>query len=150
MSQESEPNTLRRPNGQFAPGHSGNPKGRPTSASSALRERLANDGEKVAEVVLEKALLLHQIHLLEVLLLPLRNLLEQGVIEIAVEGIRTSRFRSILGIILAVNGRRSQQSSEDLLASDLATVDGLGKISVRVGHQRLFTRGDGALKSESL
>lgn len=46
----------RTPAGTFAPGTSGNPRGRPQSASAALREQLAVQGESVAAKVVELAL----------------------------------------------------------------------------------------------
>lgn len=45
----------RRANGQFAPGCSGNPSGKPRQAITALREQLAEGAEDVARSVLEAA-----------------------------------------------------------------------------------------------
>lgn len=45
----------RTPKGRFAPGQSGNPKGRASSESRGLRAKLATDGEAVLSVVLEAA-----------------------------------------------------------------------------------------------
>lgn len=42
--------------GQFSTGHSGNPSGRPRSESTALRLRMAEQGEEVLQAVLENAL----------------------------------------------------------------------------------------------
>lgn len=49
-------NPPRRPDGKFPPGVSGNPGGRPRKESSALREKLADHGEAVAQVVIDQAL----------------------------------------------------------------------------------------------
>lgn len=46
----------RTPNGQFRPGQSGNPAGRPKSESAALRERLAKEGNKIADTLIAAAL----------------------------------------------------------------------------------------------
>lgn len=43
-------------NGQFPPGTSGNPNGRPKAGSAALREALAKEGDAVAKIVIAKAL----------------------------------------------------------------------------------------------
>ena len=51
-----ETGTLRTSRGRFLPGRSGNASGRPRSETSALRLRLENDVESVAEVVVRKAL----------------------------------------------------------------------------------------------
>lgn len=50
--------TERTERGTFAPGSSGNPKGRPADPNSArqLRERLAEHGPQVIEAMLDKAL----------------------------------------------------------------------------------------------
>lgn len=45
----------RTPRGTFAPGRSGNPKGRASSESKQLRAKLQTDGEAVLGVVLEAA-----------------------------------------------------------------------------------------------
>jgi len=52
----NEEDTERKPNGQFLPGKSGNPAGRPKSTTTQLRERLAKEGESVIAVVLKNAL----------------------------------------------------------------------------------------------
>lgn len=42
--------------GQFRPGHSGNPAGRPRSESAALRQKLTERAEEVMQAVLDAAL----------------------------------------------------------------------------------------------
>ena len=42
--------------GTFPPGTSGNPSGRPKSANAELRQRLAQDGEKIVQAVIDQAL----------------------------------------------------------------------------------------------
>lgn len=46
----------RQPNGQFAPGRSGNPAGRPKSASTELRRQLAEHGPELVETAVQLAL----------------------------------------------------------------------------------------------
>lgn len=46
----------RRQDGTFPPGTSGNPSGRPKSANAELRKRLAKDGEKIIQAVVDQAL----------------------------------------------------------------------------------------------
>lgn len=45
----------RQPNGQWKPGQSGNPNGRPAALSTRLRKRLEDDADAVADVVLDAA-----------------------------------------------------------------------------------------------
>ena len=45
----------RQSNGQFPPGTSGNPKGRPKTEHAALRERLTTDAEDIIRTVIDKA-----------------------------------------------------------------------------------------------
>lgn len=47
--------SIRTARGRFAPGRSGNPRGRASSESRGLRAKLATDGEAVLSVVLEAA-----------------------------------------------------------------------------------------------
>ncbi len=56
MTTNPATNGDRLSDGRFAPGRSGNPEGRPKSESARLRERLAEDGEAVAQVVIDAAL----------------------------------------------------------------------------------------------
>lgn len=53
---DSDAPITRTARGQFAPGKSGNPAGRPRSESAAVRARLQEHGPEVAAVVLAKAL----------------------------------------------------------------------------------------------
>lgn len=46
----------RRRDGTFSLGTSGNPTGRPKSANAELRKRLAEDGEKIVQSVIDQAL----------------------------------------------------------------------------------------------
>lgn len=48
--------SARKPNGRFAPGVSGNPAGRPPSASAELRKQLAEQSPALASKALEMAL----------------------------------------------------------------------------------------------
>jgi len=48
--------TQRDKKGQFKPGHSGNPKGRPSSSSQDIRDCLSKESHKVAEVIIKEAL----------------------------------------------------------------------------------------------
>ena len=54
-AEPAEHDRSRTPAGRFAPGQSGNPKGRASSESKGLRAKLATDGEAVLSVVLEAA-----------------------------------------------------------------------------------------------
>jgi hypothetical protein len=47
--------TPRKSNGQFPPGTSGNPKGRPKTENAALRRRLAEDAEEIIHAVIDQA-----------------------------------------------------------------------------------------------
>ncbi|MCP5537542.1 MAG: hypothetical protein H7A51_15075 [Akkermansiaceae bacterium] len=46
----------RRKDGTYPPGTSGNPSGRPKSANAELRQRLAKDGEKIIQAVIDQAM----------------------------------------------------------------------------------------------
>lgn len=45
----------RKPNGQFQPGTSGNPKGRPKTEHTVLRGRLTNDADEIIQSVIDQA-----------------------------------------------------------------------------------------------
>lgn len=54
-AEPAQHDSSRTPAGRFAPGRSGNPRGRASSESRGLRAKLATDGEAVLTVVLEAA-----------------------------------------------------------------------------------------------
>lgn len=54
-AEPAEHDSSRTPAGRFAPGRSGNPKGRASSESKQLRAKLQTDGDAVLSVVLEAA-----------------------------------------------------------------------------------------------
>lgn len=56
MSTNTKHTTPRRPDGTYPPGTSGNPSGRPSSANAELRQRLAKDGERIVQAVIDQAL----------------------------------------------------------------------------------------------
>lgn len=53
---EIQPGTLRTPTGQFLPGRSGNPGGKPGAKKMEARLRLREDADSIAEVIVGKAL----------------------------------------------------------------------------------------------
>lgn len=54
-AEPAQHDSSRTPAGRFAPGRSGNPRGRASSESRGLRAKLATDGEAVLTVVLDAA-----------------------------------------------------------------------------------------------
>lgn len=56
VQQPANTATSRREDGTFRKGQSGNPSGRPRSDSAALRTKLAEHGEAVAQIVIDQAL----------------------------------------------------------------------------------------------
>lgn len=56
MPTKAKHTTPRRTDGTYAPGTSGNPSGRPSSANAELRQRLAKDGERIVQAVIDQAL----------------------------------------------------------------------------------------------
>lgn len=56
MPKNKNSKLARQPDGTFSKGTSGNPAGRPKSDTTALREHLSKDGERIIEQVIEQAL----------------------------------------------------------------------------------------------